>query len=256
MGDRGALSGEATGSPPCSKAAPSPASYPGTVVKAWHAGDALVSLLAFLQEGRWAGLLPLGTVPTDALGGRGEERRGKGRGLSRPGRARWEAPSPAWQQASTRTSQPQPCGGLAPSSGDPIPALALRFLQEEALVGPRQSHFPDRRVGEAEGPPEAPSVPAVPAAGARWEDTPRGLGLQRPVPNSFSGSKGGSCRSSQAFADTWGGARPLSPADPNRQTPSSLGLSVFPTRRRSSPLALWEFDGSYESSSQKNETHS
>lgn len=40
---------------------------PGTVVKTWHAGDALVSLLAFLQEGRWAGLLPLDTVPTDAL---------------------------------------------------------------------------------------------------------------------------------------------------------------------------------------------
>lgn len=79
-GDRGALSGEATGSPPYTKAAPSPASYPGTVVKTWHAGDALVSLLAFLQEGRWAGLLPLDTVPTDALGGKGEGR-GQGAGV-------------------------------------------------------------------------------------------------------------------------------------------------------------------------------
>lgn len=76
MGDGGALSGEATGSPPRTKAGPSPASYPGTVVKAWHAGDALVSLLAFLQEGGGAGLLPLDTVPTDALGGRGEGRAG------------------------------------------------------------------------------------------------------------------------------------------------------------------------------------
>lgn len=40
---------------------------PGTVVEAWHAGDTLVSLLSFLQECRWVGLLPLGTVPTDGL---------------------------------------------------------------------------------------------------------------------------------------------------------------------------------------------
>lgn len=40
---------------------------PGTAVKAWHAGDALVSLLSFLQEGRWVGSLPLDTVPAEAL---------------------------------------------------------------------------------------------------------------------------------------------------------------------------------------------
>lgn len=40
---------------------------PGTVVKAWHTGDALVSLLSFLQEGHWAVRRPLDTVPADAL---------------------------------------------------------------------------------------------------------------------------------------------------------------------------------------------
>lgn len=55
------------GAVPAPKLPLSPASYPGTVVKAWHTRDALVSLLSFLQEGCWAGLLPLDTVPTDAL---------------------------------------------------------------------------------------------------------------------------------------------------------------------------------------------
>lgn len=40
---------------------------PGTAVKAWHAGDAPVSLLSFFQKGRWEGRLPLDTVPAEAL---------------------------------------------------------------------------------------------------------------------------------------------------------------------------------------------
>lgn len=129
--------------------------------------------------------------------------------------------------------------------------------------GPAKATFQTGVWGEAEGPPEAPSGPAVPATCARCEDTPRGLGLQRPVPNSFSRSKGSSCRSSQAFADAWEGARPPSPPIP------AVGLPVRwacqSSRPAGAPLtwpltalghkALWEFDGSCESSSQKKKTH-
>lgn len=47
--------------------------------------------------------------------------------------------------------QPHPCSSFAPSSGDPIPTLTSSFLQKEALVGPSQSNFPDRRVGGGGG---------------------------------------------------------------------------------------------------------
>lgn len=40
---------------------------PGAVVQSWHARDALVSLLSFLQQGHRAGRLALDAVPTDAL---------------------------------------------------------------------------------------------------------------------------------------------------------------------------------------------
>lgn len=39
----------------------------GAVVEAWHARDALVSLLSLLREVRWVGPLPLDTVPADTL---------------------------------------------------------------------------------------------------------------------------------------------------------------------------------------------
>lgn len=76
---------------------------PGTVVKAWHAGDALVSLLAFLQEGRRAGLLPLGAVPTDAR----DRVLFNGRGFHR-----LRLPGPSWQTVDSRNSlQPRHSGG-------------------------------------------------------------------------------------------------------------------------------------------------
>lgn len=135
----------------------SPAPYPGTAVKAWHAGDALVSLLSFLQEGRWVGSLPLDAVPAEALK---REKDGQcGVGL-RPGWARQEnSPLNSARALSLGSPLPTlsflpshiPAAAFAPSSGDPIPALASSFLQKEALVGPSQSNFPDRRVGGGRG---------------------------------------------------------------------------------------------------------
>jgi len=49
---------------------------PGTAVQAWHAGDTLVSLLAFFQERNWAGCVPLDTVPAEALTREREGQRG------------------------------------------------------------------------------------------------------------------------------------------------------------------------------------
>lgn len=85
------LSGEAVGALPAPGPPLSPGSYPGTAVKAWHAGDAPVSLLSFFQKGRWEGRLPLDTVPAEAL-----MRKMGGQcslGLRRPGWAGWGNPT-------------------------------------------------------------------------------------------------------------------------------------------------------------------
>lgn len=159
--------------------------YPGTAVQAWHPGDTLVSLLSFFQERHGAGCLPLDTVPADALT---RERRGqRGMGPRRPGRAKWGNLTPHSARAPclptfSLSPQPHPCGSFAPSSGDPIPTLALSCLQEAALWGQAKATFQTGVWEEAEGPAEGPSVPAVPATGPRCEDTPLGFGLGRPAP--------------------------------------------------------------------------
>lgn len=127
--------------------------------------------------------------------------------------------------------QPHLCGSFAPSSGDPIPALALSFLQEAALWGQARATFQTGVWEEVEGPAEGPSVPAVPATCTHCEDTPRGFGLQRPAPNtSFSaqGRKGAAAGGARPFADTlWGGAGPPAPPDPDCH-----GLPGSPTHGR------------------------
>lgn len=201
----------------------SPAPYPGTAVKAWHSGDALVSLLSFLQEGRWVGSLPLGTVPAEAL--RRERDRRCGVGV-RPGWARREN-SPLNSAGALSLGSPPPTLSFLPSH---IPTVALlhpqgtqsqRWLRvssrRKLWWGQAKATFQTGVWEEAEGPAEGPSVPAVPAPCTHGEDMPQGLGLKRPAPNtSFAaqGSKGSSCRSSQAFCrHPQGWSLPCSPAD-------------------------------------------
>lgn len=107
-------------------------------------------------QGPLGGLSALGHIPHRCS----EE--GKGgwwaMGLRRPGWAGWGNPLelspgilPGVLHPHALSPQPHPCGSFASSSGDPIPTLALSFLQQAALVGPSQSHFPDRRVGGGGG---------------------------------------------------------------------------------------------------------
>lgn len=254
-GDNRRLSGEAAGRSPHTRPPRSPASYPGTAVQAWHARDTLVSLLSFFQECHWVGCLPLDAVPADALT---RKRRGqRGMGPRRPGRAEWGnstlnsamAPRPAVlprPRPHPLSPQPHPCGSFAPSSEDPIPALALSLLQEAALWGQARATFQTGVWEEVEGPAEGPSVPAVPATCTHCEDTPRGFGLQRPAPNtSFSarGSKGAAAGGARPFADTlWGGAGPPAPADLDcHGLPSSSthgGVSLDPWAGAPAPRSL------------------
>lgn len=81
-------------------------------------------------------------------------------------------PPPPTPRPHSLFPQPHPCGGSVPSSGDPIPTLALSFLQEAALWGQAKATFQTGVWEEAEGPAEGPSVPAVPATCTHCEDTP------------------------------------------------------------------------------------
>lgn len=198
----------------------SPASYPGTVVKAWHTGDALVSLLSFLQEGHWAVRRPLDTVPADALGREGGGQWGMG--LRRPGRAGWKNPHlnsarapclagrrPPTRSFSSATSLRQFCSILRRPNHNTGFAFPPGRSCGGAPPKPLCRHFPGVWE-EAKGPTEGPSVPAVPTTCTHREDTPRGFRLKRPAPNSFPRSKGSSCRSTRAFCrHPWDAACPV-----------------------------------------------
>lgn len=150
--DKERLSGEAVGSSPCTEAAPKPSPLPGHSCQglALRGRPGLPSLLS-------AGG-PLGGLSAPGHSSRRGSEEGKGQAVRRGREARMgqtgEFPSefsrgtqPGQSSAHSLLSpQPHPCSSFAPSSGDPIPTLASSFLQKEALVGPSQSNFPDRRV--------------------------------------------------------------------------------------------------------------
>lgn len=170
------------------------------------------------------GCLPLDTVPADAL----TRETGEGSGAwvpegqggpngGTPPRAQPGGPaqpSPLPSPTHSLSPQPHPCGSFAPSSGDPIPALALSFLQEAALWGQAKATFQTGVWEEAEGPAEGPSVPAVPATCTHCEDTPRGFRLKRPAPTTASLPKG----AKEQLQEEPG---PL-------QTPSGMWLALLP----------------------------
>lgn len=188
---------------------PLPSSYPGTVVKAWHARDALVALFSLFQKKGWMGRLALGTVSTDAL----MEGRGRtGAPGSEMGReslvgmpSQNPGPGHCAQWSSTRTlSLPRhiPAALLCPQ-GTPSQQLALSFLQEEAQVGPSQSAFQTGAWEEMEGPAEGPSVPAVPATCTRSEDKPQGSRMKRLVPNASTSAWGCQERAARGAGSLW-----------------------------------------------------
>ena len=154
-------SGEVAGRSPLTRPPLNPASYPGTAVQAWHAGNALVPLLPFFQERHRVGRPPLDTVPAEALT---RERRGQwGVGPRRPGRA--ERGNPTLNSAKAPCPavfppHPPPTLSLSPATSlwrlcsilrGPNPNTGFEFSPGSSSVGPSQSHFPDRRVGGGGG---------------------------------------------------------------------------------------------------------
>lgn len=155
------------GAGPVPQPPPASVSYPSTVVKTWHARNALVSLLSFFQECHWVSCLALGTVPANGL----RRKRQQCRVWVREGLER-----PSQHPPTGSGSQPcrEPLQQLCSNLRGPNPTTGFELPPGRSTEGPSQSHFADRRVGGGGGPVEGTICPGCACICTHCEDMPPG----------------------------------------------------------------------------------